>query len=163
MATIYLGLGTNLGDKLGNLTRAIGMLSPDITVNAVSPIYETEPMLVRDQPVFYNLALEGETVFSPHEVLAHLKRIESEMGRVESVRYGPRLIDLDLLFYDDAVVESPGLTVPHAHIAERAFVLAPLADIAPELEHPILRKKVRDILAELPAGDAVAVRTAFTP
>lgn len=159
MATLYLGFGSNLGDKSENLRNAIERLPLSILVTEVSPVYETEPMLVTDQPRFYNLVLGAETELLPQEVLAEVKHIEYEMGREEGVRYGPRLIDLDILFYDDLVLESLELTVPHPRIAERAFVLAPLADIAPDLAHPVLKKTVRELLAAIPNVDVQVKKT----
>ena len=138
MATVYLALGANLGDRADNLRCALTALSPAFTVNSVSPCYETEPAYVLDQPRFYNLVCRATTTLTPLDVLRALKQIESDLGRVPTVRYGPRVIDLDLLFYDDLILDLPGLTVPHPRMQERAFVLIPLADIAPELFHPKL-------------------------
>ena len=138
MATVYLALGANLGDRADNLRCALTALSPAFTVNSVSPCYETEPAYVLDQPRFYNLACRATTTLTPLEVLHRLKQIENELGRVPTLRYGPRVIDLDLLFYDDLILDLPDLTVPHPRLHERAFVLVPLADIAPGLLHPKL-------------------------
>lgn len=138
MATVYLALGANLGDRADNLRRALDALHRSFTVEAVSPCYETEPAYVLDQPRFYNLVCRATTTLTPLDVLPALKQIESDLGRLVTVRYGPRVIDLDLLFYDDLILDLPEITVPHPRLHERAFVLVPLADIAPELLHPKL-------------------------
>jgi len=162
VATLYLGLGTNLGDKAENLRNAIRALAPRITVEEVSPVYETVPLHVTDQPHFYNLALRGTTSLTPAETLSCLKGIERVLGRAEGERYGPRLIDLDLLFYDDAMLETEELTVPHPRIAERVFVLAPLADLAPDLVHPESKKSVRVMLDAIPEREAFAKKASVT-
>jgi 2-amino-4-hydroxy-6-hydroxymethyldihydropteridine diphosphokinase len=133
---IYLGLGTNLGDRPANLLAAAAALLPQVRVLRLSSVYETEPWGYHDQPVFLNQVIEAETELPPLELLAYLKQIEFSLGRQPSFQYGPRLIDLDILFYGDQVVELPGLTIPHPHLAERAFVLVPLAELAPNLRHP---------------------------
>jgi 2-amino-4-hydroxy-6-hydroxymethyldihydropteridine diphosphokinase len=145
--TVYLALGTNLGERTVNLRRAIQSLPPAVTVLAESPVYETPPWGVTDQPNFLNMALKGETRLVPLELLKRLKQLESELGRVPSVHYGPRLIDMDILFYADLVLEAPELTLPHPRLHERAFVLVPLNDIASGLRHPRLGKTVGEMLA----------------
>ncbi|GAB4503331.1 MAG: 2-amino-4-hydroxy-6-hydroxymethyldihydropteridine diphosphokinase [Anaerolineales bacterium] len=144
---VYLALGTNLGNRLSNLRMAIHSLPPQVQVVAESRVYETPPWGYTDQPPFLNMAIRAETDLPPAALLAYLKHIETQMGREKSMRWGPRLIDLDILFYDDLTLESPGLVIPHPHLHERGFVLAPLADLAPELEHPSLRRRIRDLLA----------------
>lgn len=138
MAVIYLALGTNLGNRAANLRRALDALRRSFTVEVASPCYETEPAYVLDQPRFYNLVCRATTTLTPLDVLRALKLIEKDLGRLVTVRYGPREIDLDLLFYGDLILDLPELTVPHPRLQERAFVLVPLADIAPELLHPKL-------------------------
>jgi 2-amino-4-hydroxy-6-hydroxymethyldihydropteridine diphosphokinase len=142
---VYLALGTNLGDRLANLRAAIDALLPEIRVIAESNIYETPPWGVEDQPAFLNMAVKCETALEPESFLKRLKQIEVQIGRVESFRWGPRLIDMDILFYDDLVLESESLTIPHPRLHERAFVLVPLAEIASGFIHPVLKKTVKEL------------------
>jgi len=137
-AVMYLALGTNLGDRAESLRHALAALAVEFTLEAVSSCYETEPAYVLDQPHFYNLTCKATTTQTPQEVLHTLKRLEKELGRVPGPRFGPRQIDIDLLFYDDLITTSPELTIPHPRLHERAFVLVPLAEIAPDLMHPVL-------------------------
>lgn len=148
MHIIHLALGTNLGNRTGNLRAAIESLPPSVIVHQTSPIYETPPWGLTDQPAFLNMVLRGETHLAPLELLTHLKQLETELGRTPTVHWGPRLIDMDILFYDDLVLSTPGLTIPHPHLHERAFVLVPLMDIAPDLVHPVLGKSIKDLLAD---------------
>jgi 2-amino-4-hydroxy-6-hydroxymethyldihydropteridine diphosphokinase len=145
--TVYLALGSNLGDRRHNLEAAIAALPPAVRVLERSPLYETAPWGVTDQPDFLNMVLKGETRLAPAALLARLKRIETDLGRLPTIRYGPRLIDLDILFYDSLVLSTPELTIPHPRLHERAFVLVPLADLAANLVHPVLGKPIRDLLA----------------
>jgi 2-amino-4-hydroxy-6-hydroxymethyldihydropteridine diphosphokinase len=152
-ANAYIALGTNIGDRLKNLQTAIGAMPPQVTVKRVSTVYETAPWGVLDQPDFLNQVIEIETDLAPAALLHHLKAIEARMGREQTVRYGPRRIDLDILFYEDLVLELSGLRIPHPRLHERSFVLAPLADLAPDLRHPELGKTVQEMLAQLDLSD----------
>lgn len=136
--TVYIALGTNLGDRLANLHAAIAALAPQIRVLAQSAVYETEPWGFADQPAFLNMVLRAETRLAPVDLLSQLKMLEASLGRTPSFRNGPRLIDLDILFYDDLILETPSLTIPHPRLHERAFVLVPMAELAPGFIHPLL-------------------------
>ena len=146
---IYLALGTNLGDRLGNLRAAIHALGPRIRVLNESPVYETEPWGFADQPAFLNMVARAETGLSPEELLAYVKDLEVLLGRTPNFRNGPRVLDLDILFYDALCLNIPGLVIPHPRLHERSFVLAPLADLAPDLLHPILGLSVAQMLKDL--------------
>lgn len=154
MHLVYFGLGSNLGDRDRNLQAALEALAGVVRLTAVSSVYDTAPLLVTDQPRFHNAACAGYTSLDPRELLHTVKDIEDNLGRVQGIRYGPRLIDIDLLFYDQRVSETPELTLPHPRLVERAFVLAPLAEIAPDLMHPVLRATVGALAAKvLPGAD----------
>ncbi|MGO9379877.1 MAG: 2-amino-4-hydroxy-6-hydroxymethyldihydropteridine diphosphokinase [Dissulfurispiraceae bacterium] len=154
MAIIYIGIGSNLGDKEGNCRTAIERLcAQGITVKKISSPYRTKPWGVEDQPDFVNMAVEAETSMQPTDLLAVLKTIEQGMGRQDGVRWGPRLIDLDLLFYGDIVIWSDKLTVPHPLLHKRDFVLLPLAEIAAGLVHPVLKTTIRELAEKLIKGE----------
>ena len=146
MKTVYLSLGSNIGDREANLEAAIERLSPVRR----SPIYETEPVDYLNQRWFLNLVIEIETTLFPMQLLSRIQKIERELGRVRGVPKGPRIIDIDILLYGDAVVRTSKLEIPHPRMAERRFVLAPLADLAPELRHPVTKLRVREMLAAAP-------------
>lgn len=151
--TVYLALGTNLGDRVENLRAALQALLRVVNIQAASPVYETPPWGYTDQPAFLNMALQGETGLAPADLLRELKRIEVELGRQPNFRYGPRVIDLDILFYGQQVMELETLSIPHPRLPERAFVLVPLADLAPDLRHPVLQKTVSEMLASVERGE----------
>ena len=152
---IFLALGTNLGDRLANLRAALRSLPPDVEQVAVSRVYETPPWGFADQPAFLNMAVYARTALVPTELLTRLKQLEVQIGREPGFRWGPRLIDLDILFYDDLVLDSPPLVIPHKRLHERAFVLVPLADVAADLVHPVLGKTVRQLLADVDTSGIV--------
>jgi 2-amino-4-hydroxy-6-hydroxymethyldihydropteridine diphosphokinase len=145
--TVYLALGSNLGDRLANLKQAIDSLTPQMEVKAKSFVYETPPWGYEDQPKFLNQVIKAKTYLDPERLLKHLKRLEVALGRKESFPNGPRLIDMDILFYDDLVLNNPSLVIPHPRLHERGFVLLPLMDISPDLVHPINKKSVREMMA----------------
>lgn len=146
---VYLALGTNLGDRLENLRAAVQAMPAGVEVLRSSPIYETEPWGYTDQPRFLNQVIEAHTVLSPRELLVSLKDLELQLGRKESFRYGPRQIDLDILFYGEQVINEPQLQIPHPRLHERAFVLVPLAALAPTLRHPINEQTVSEMLLQV--------------
>ncbi len=145
---VFLGLGANLGDRARNLAESIQRLEQQSEVINTSSIYETDPWGFEDQPKFLNQAAEIRTDLSPAELLAFLKEIEADMGREKTFRLGPRNIDLDILFYDDLFMVSDSLTIPHPALIQRAFVLIPLNEIAPDLNHPLLNKTIKELASE---------------
>jgi 2-amino-4-hydroxy-6-hydroxymethyldihydropteridine diphosphokinase len=149
MARVYLGLGTNLGEREQNLATALARLQERLRLVAVSSLYETAPWGITDQPPFLNAAVAAETDLSPAELLTFVKGVEREMGRQPSGRWGPRLIDKDKQQYGDLVLQTPDLVIPHPRLAERAFVLAPLAEIAPDAVHPVYQQTLQALLARV--------------
>lgn len=152
---IYLGLGSNLGDRMGNLKSAVEKLSRKVTIKKISSAYETEPLYNTEQPMFLNAVIKGVTALEPPELLSFVKEIESDLGRQPAFRNAPRIIDIDILFYGDRVIQTEELTIPHPRIVERAFVLVPLAEIAPRVVHPQLNRKVSELLSEVEGRDGV--------
>jgi len=150
MSTVYIGIGSNLGDRRGNCEKAMELLEKTgIIVKKRSSVYETEAWGVRDQPPYINMAVEIETELSPTQLLTALKAMEKEAGREKSSRWGPRVLDLDILLFEDVTVLDDDLKIPHPLMHEREFVLIPLDEIAPEANHPLLRKSVHELLQQL--------------
>jgi 2-amino-4-hydroxy-6-hydroxymethyldihydropteridine diphosphokinase len=149
MPTVYIALGTNLGKRMENLAKAENALKQIAIVISKSSVYETPPWGYFEQPAFLNQVLEIETSLEPEDLLYELKKIEEKLGRKESFRYGPRLIDLDILFYDNIVYNSDKLSIPHPQIVNRAFILTPLADLAPEMVHPVEKRTISELLVDV--------------
>jgi 2-amino-4-hydroxy-6-hydroxymethyldihydropteridine diphosphokinase len=153
--TVYLGLGSNIGDSQQMLQEAIDLLhSLELRIKRISSVYKTEPQERRNQHWFLNAAVEAETDLFPRQLLARIAKIERQLGRRRMLAKGPRTIDIDILFYGSFIVETRELTIPHPRLAERRFVLAPMAELAPELRDPVTRRTMRDLLAAT-AGQAV--------
>lgn len=144
---VFLALGANLGDRLASLRAACAALEAELGPLHRSPVYETPPWGYTDQPPFLNMVVQGRSALPPLALLDYLKALERDLGRQPSFRYGPRQIDLDILFYDGQVFQHERLVIPHPRLHERAFVLVPLADLAPDLVHPVLGVTVRALLS----------------
>ena len=156
--TVYLSLGANVGEREANLRQAITRLGELGKVTAVSSIYETEPLEVSGQPWFLNCAVALQTELMPKQLLGRTQAIERELGRRRVQKKGPRTIDIDILLFGSAVIQTAGLVVPHPAMHERRFVLEPLAEIAPEARHPVFKRTVRELRDALPAGQSVRKR-----
>ena len=150
---IFLGLGSNLGDREHNLKRAIERLAPEIETGKKSLIYQTAPMYVTEQPEFLNMTIQAETELSAHEVFQKIDTIQKEMG--EHRKNQPRSIDIDILFFGHKIIETPELKIPHPKIAERAFVLVPMNDIAPDFVHPVLGVPIETLLSRVEGHEDV--------
>lgn len=153
--TAYLSLGSNIGDRESHLREAIRRLEDLGTVKAASSFYDTEPVDVVDQPRFLNCAVVLGNAAEPWGLMQDVLSIEQQMGRRRTRTKGPRIIDIDILLFDERLVDTPELRIPHPAMHERRFVLEPLAEIAPEVPHPLLKKTVRELLSSLPAGQTV--------
>jgi 2-amino-4-hydroxy-6-hydroxymethyldihydropteridine diphosphokinase len=151
----YLSLGSNLGDRAANVRLAIERLAEAGKVKAVSALYETEPVEFRAQPWFLNCVVALETDKPPRELLQIALAIEEAMGRQRTREKGPRTVDIDILLCGDWVMDEPGLRIPHPVMQQRRFVLEPLVEIAAEVQHPVLKKTARELLAAMPAGQSV--------
>jgi 2-amino-4-hydroxy-6-hydroxymethyldihydropteridine diphosphokinase len=155
MSPVFIALGSNLGDRMALLTEARQRLEFVLRDTRMSPIYETDPVGYADQPRFLNAVLRGTTDVSPHNLLREMQRIEDELGRERPFPNSPRTVDLDLLLYDDLVLDTPALTLPHPRLHERHFVLLPLADLAPDLLHPVLQRTAVELLTILGPPDGI--------
>ena len=149
---VYFSIGTNLGDRFANLHRALSLLQGHMAITAISPVYATEPWGDRDQGEFLNICVAAMTSQDPVDLLHTIKMVEQEMGRMPSRHWGPRLIDIDLILYGHDVVREDGLSVPHPRMAERAFVLAPLANIIPTFVHPETGLTIQEMLDSVDQG-----------
>jgi len=152
---VYLSLGSNLGDRAANLNDAIARLKKIGDIVAASSSYETEPVEVTAQPWFLNCVVALETEKMPKQLLTAILDIEQQMGRRRSQQKGPRIIDIDILLFGSSVVDTKNLTIPHPALDERRFVLEPLAEIAPDLRHPVLKRSMRELRDALPSGQSV--------
>lgn len=151
----FLSLGSNVGDRVANLKAAIERIRSLGEVIATSSIYETEPVEFLVQPWFLNCVLKLDTEKMPKQLLAAILNIEKEMGRHRRQKKGPRTIDIDILLFGNSVVETNGLTIPHPALHERRFVLEPMSEFAPDVRHPVFKKRMRELLEALPAGQIV--------
>ncbi len=152
MKRIFLSLGSNLGDRAENLSRARHELGDaEVQILAQSSLYETEPQGLANQPWFLNQVVEAATDLFPRQLLWRVKKIEQIMGRQAAVRNGPRVIDIDILLFGNAVVNTPDLVIPHSGLAERRFVLAPLAELTHDLRHPVTRLTAKEMLSKISA------------
>lgn len=151
----YIAFGSNLGDKAANCHRGIEAIgeTEGCAIEAESPLYKTEPIYLESQDWFLNGVVKICTDLAPEHLLARLKQIEYEMGRRPGARFGPRILDLDILFYDDRVLRAGELEIPHPNLHERRFVLRPLCDIAPELMHPVIGRNIKSLLSDLNDGE----------
>lgn len=155
---IYLSLGSNIGSKSANLEKAPGLLEENgVKIKKKSSFYKTEPFFVKDQPWFLNMCIEGETDLKPQELLKVCKQIEQKIGRKKRKKWGPREIDIDILFYGETILDEKSLKIPHERLHERKFVLAPLREITSNFIHPIFKKTVKELLRE--CGDRGIVQT----
>jgi len=155
MSIAYIGIGSNLGDRAHNCRRSIELLrQKGIIVEKESSLYETEPWGVKSQPLFLNMAIMLETKLHPGELLTILKDIEEKMGRGETFHWGPRIIDLDILLFDNLVMDKEDLKIPHPYLHKREFVLRPLCEIAAYVQHPVLKLSMKELLQSLDSKDS---------
>ena len=159
MERVFIALGSNIGDRAANIKKAVDLIAASgaVTVVRSSHLYETRPWGVEDQPDFINAVIEVRTTLAPAALLAHLKGVEAQMGRVATERWGPRIIDADIIFYGARVVMEEGLSIPHARMRERAFVLVPLCECAPTLIHPVVGRTIKELLDALDPQERASV------
>jgi 2-amino-4-hydroxy-6-hydroxymethyldihydropteridine diphosphokinase len=155
MTEVFIGIGSNMGDRLDNLASAASLLAQECEIKQISSVFETGPEGYVAQPDFLNCVVKGETGLTPLELLDELKSIEKIIGRIPSFRNAPRTIDLDILFYGDKVINQQGLEIPPPRLHERAFVLVPMVQITPQFIHPALHKTMQQLLSELAKGQRV--------
>ncbi len=156
---IFLGLGANVGDKKANLLKAIELLKEKVSDIVVAPVYETKPWGYKEQDNFLNTAVRGSTSLSPIHLLRFVKDIEKKVGRIKRFKWGPREIDIDILFYDNLICKDHNLEIPHPRLHKRDFVLKPLMDLDKDLIHPVFKKTVIEVYKVLPKTDCFIVRT----
>ena len=156
--SVFLGIGGNLGDRVAHLRHALWLLAQDCGDLTISPVYETPPWGDTDQPMFLNLVARGKTVLSPQLLLARVKAIEFEVGRRPTRRWGPRVIDIDILSMGRTIENGPDLAIPHVLMHERGFVMVPLADLEPEWVHPVLGTSASLIAASLPDDARLGIK-----
>ena len=152
LAIVYLGLGSNIGDRQENLNKALEYLSQRLRLAEVSSVYDTEPVGNPTQPRFLNMVCQVKTMLKPKDLLVLAKGIERKMGRLPGSPNSPRIIDIDILFYGDEVIKMPELVIPHPRLTHRAFILVPMAEIAPDLVHPVNKKTIKELLKEAKQG-----------
>jgi 2-amino-4-hydroxy-6-hydroxymethyldihydropteridine diphosphokinase len=155
MPQVYLSLGSNMGDKEHSITQALKLLSERCTVKKISRFYRTEPVSTIPQEWFLNCAVEGETSLHPAELLSFIQSIEQRLGRVKITKDGPRIIDIDILFYENKIIRTKNLVVPHPLLQDRLFVLQPMMDLNPALMHPVLKKTIQTLYQNVPKNKKV--------
>ncbi len=156
MKKVFLALGSNVGNRKENIEKAIELLGEKISNIKTAKIYKTKPVGVENQPEFLNTAIVGFTELEPEKLLEFTKSVEKKVGRVYRFRWGPREIDIDILFYEDLIIKTKELTIPHPRIQERDFVLKPLLDLEPDFVHPVLKKTIKEIYTELKEFSIIA-------
>ena len=157
MANVFIGIGSNLGDKEDNIRKSLGLMKNQLKVLKISSLYETKPVGYKKQDMFLNCAIQSSTKLSPIELLEFLQSIEKRLGRVRTIKNGPRTIDLDILIYDDNVINQKKLIVPHPRLHERQFVLEPLKELKPSLMHPVMKKTIGELYDSLEKKESARI------